>query len=173
VVVPAVAKELPYIDVITESVNGPIRILLGWYAVTTECSPPLALLFSSWTLTAFMMTGKRYAEYRFIGSRMRAAAYRSSFRWYNERSLTLAMIGYAVLSVIFFVILVVGSAQLRLLVMLPYIAVFIVWFIKLSARKDSVVREPERIWKDPAFAVYSLGIVILFAVLGLARTPFF
>lgn len=164
---PLRAKEIPYADVIVESVNGPIRIAIGWYAVTTASPPPLALLLSCWTLAAFVMAGKRYAEYRFIGDPNRAAAYRSSFRWYTERSLMAAMVAYSLLSLLFFALLVLDTGQDRLFWMIPFIALFIVWFIRLSAGKDAVVREPEHIWERPAFAGYCIGMAILFAVLSL------
>jgi len=164
---PLRAKELPYLDVVTESANGPMRIALGWYAVTTACPPPLTFLASCWALAAFVMAGKRYAEYRFIGDPVVAAAYRSSFRTYTERSLLLGMIVYALLSLVFFAVLAKDSGQLRLLWILPFAVVFIGWFIWLSARKDPVIREPEHIWKRPAFAAYCIGLAILFAVLGL------
>jgi len=164
---PVRAKEIPYADVIVESVNGPIRIAIGWYAVTTACGPPLAFLLSCWTLAAFVMAGKRYAEYRFIDDPNRAAAYRSSFRWYTERSLMISMIVYALASLLFFALQVLDSGRYRLFWMLPFIALFIVWFVRLSAGKEAVVREPEHIWERPAFAGYCIGMAILFAVLGL------
>jgi 4-hydroxybenzoate polyprenyltransferase len=164
---PIRAKEIPYADVIVESVNGPIRIALGWYAVTTECPPPVAFLLSCWALAAFVMAGKRHAEYRFIGDADRAAAYRSSFRWYTEKSLMAGMIVYALFSLLFFVLLVLDTGLDRMLWMIPFILVFIAWFIRLSVGKDAVVREPEHIWERPAFAGYCIGMAILFAVLGL------
>ena len=33
---PIRTKDLPYIDVITESVNNPIRFLLGWFMIVTQ-----------------------------------------------------------------------------------------------------------------------------------------
>ena len=164
---PLRAKEVPCVDVITESANGPIRIAIGWYAVTTASPPPLLFLLSCWALAAFVMAGKRFAEYRFIGDPESAAAYRSSFRWYTERRLMAGMILYAFASVIFFVVLVAGHGPLRLLWMLPFVAVFIAWFLRLSARKDRFVREPEHIWERPVFAAYCIGMAVLFAVLGL------
>jgi 4-hydroxybenzoate polyprenyltransferase len=164
---PVRAKEIPYADVIVESVNGPIRLAIGWYAVTTVSRPPLAFLLSCWTLAAFVMAGKRHAEYRFIGDPNRAAAYRSSFRWYTERSLMATMVAYALASLLFFALLVLDSGRDRLFWMIPFISLFIVWFIRLSTRKDAVVREPEHIWERPAFAGYCIGMTILFGVLGL------
>jgi 4-hydroxybenzoate polyprenyltransferase len=164
---PLRAKELPYADVIVESVNGPIRLAIGWYAVTTACPPHPAFLLSCWCLAAFVMAGKRYAEYRFLGDPDRAAAYRSSFRWYTERNLMASMIAYSLASLLFFALLVVDTGVSRLFWMLPFIALFIVWFIRLSARKDAFVREPEHIWERPVLAGYCIGMAVLFALLGL------
>jgi len=124
-------------------------------------------LLSCWALAAFVMAGKRFAEYRFIHDPEEAAAYRSSFRWYTERRLMVGMIVSAVLSVVFFAVLVAGYGSLRLLWMLPFVAVFIAWFIRLAARKDRFVREPEHLWERPVFAAYCIGMAVLFAVLGL------
>ena len=77
------------------------------------------------------------------------------------------MIAYAVLSLLFFAVLVLDVGPDRLFWMIPFIALFVVWFIRLSARKDAVVREPEHIWERPAFAAYCIGMAILFAVLSL------
>lgn len=165
---PLRAKEIPYLDVVVESANGPIRLALGWYAVTTACSPPVSFLLSCWALAAFVMAGKRYAEYRFIGDANRAAAYRSSFRRYTERSLMTTMILYSLVSLLFFLFLVLDTGLHRLLWLVPLILFFIVWFIWLSVRNEAVVREPEHIWERPAFAGYCIGLAILFALLGLS-----
>lgn len=80
---PIRTKELPYLDVISESVNAPIRLLLGWFALGESGLPPIALLVSYWGFGAFLMAAKRYAEYRYIASPARAAAYRKSFSFFQ------------------------------------------------------------------------------------------
>ena len=71
---PLRTKEWPYLDVLSESVNNPIRLLLGWFALVTTHVPPLSLVISYWMVGAFFMAMKRYAEYRHIGDRSVAAA---------------------------------------------------------------------------------------------------
>src|SRR5579862_7517968 len=39
---PVRTKDVPYLDVLTESVNNPLRMLLGWYAVTSLIIPPVS-----------------------------------------------------------------------------------------------------------------------------------
>ena len=41
---PIRTKEIPYVDVITESFNNPIRLLLGWFAVTAGRIPEERLI---------------------------------------------------------------------------------------------------------------------------------
>jgi hypothetical protein len=41
---PARTKDVPYLDVLTESINNPLRMLLGWYAVTSVMTPPDSLV---------------------------------------------------------------------------------------------------------------------------------
>ena len=63
-------KDKAFLDVISESINNPLRLLLGWYAVVPadyRLLPPLSIIFAWWFFGALLMTGKRYSEYRFIG----------------------------------------------------------------------------------------------------------
>ena len=60
-------KDFPYVDVLCESFNNPIRLALGWYALIPELFPPVSLLLAYWMVGAFFMTAKRFAEYRSIG----------------------------------------------------------------------------------------------------------
>lgn len=82
-------KDLPYLDVLSESVNNPIRLLLGWFIINKLYPPTLSLIMAYWMIGAFFMTVKRYAEYRRIGDPAIAEKYRKSFSYYNEYRLIL------------------------------------------------------------------------------------
>src|SRR5262249_51525521 len=41
---PLRSKEFPYLDVLSESINNPVRLLLGWFAVAPGEFPPVSLL---------------------------------------------------------------------------------------------------------------------------------
>ena len=71
---PIRTKEWAYVDVLSESINNPIRLLLGWFALVTSHVPPASLAISYWMAGAFLMAVKRYAEYRHIGNPEAAAA---------------------------------------------------------------------------------------------------
>ncbi|MBA3967122.1 MAG: UbiA family prenyltransferase, partial [Nitrospirales bacterium] len=92
---PIRTKELPYLDVLSEALNNPIRLLLGWFALVTNSIPPLSLVLAYWMVGAFFMATKRFAEYRRIDDPIRARGYRKSFGYYTENRLLLSMFFYA------------------------------------------------------------------------------
>ena len=73
---PIRTKDKAYLDTLSESVNNPIRFLLGWFIVTPYFIPPGSVLLAYWMGGAFLMGVKRYSEYRGIGDPARAALYR-------------------------------------------------------------------------------------------------
>ena len=83
---PVRSKDLPYVDVLSESVNNPLRMLAGWFIVGTASVAPASLLLSYWMVGCYFMAMKRYAEYREIGDPTRAAAYRQVVRLLHGRS---------------------------------------------------------------------------------------
>ncbi len=78
-------KDRIYIDVLSESINNPIRLMLGWFIVTSYPLPPSSLVLGYWMGGAFLMAIKRYAEFRFIDSHELAGSYRRSFIFYTEK----------------------------------------------------------------------------------------
>jgi decaprenyl-phosphate phosphoribosyltransferase len=93
-------KDIAYLDVLSESFNNPLRLLLGWYAFDAIALPPSSVMLSYWMGGAYLMAIKRYAEYREIADPGRAALYRKSFEHYTEQSLLLSAFFYALNSVL-------------------------------------------------------------------------
>ena len=65
---PVRSKDLPYVDVLSEAVNNPIRMLAGWFIAGTASVAPASLLFSYWMIGCYFMAIKRYAEFRELGT---------------------------------------------------------------------------------------------------------
>ncbi len=84
---PIRTKDIVYLDVLSESINNMIRLLLGWFIVCEDVYPPSSILVGYWMAGAFLMTVKRYAEYRMINNPSLAGSYRKSFATYTEASL--------------------------------------------------------------------------------------
>jgi 4-hydroxybenzoate polyprenyltransferase len=183
---PVRTKDLPYLDVITESINNPIRLLIGWYAMTAALYEirdmpdmwpdagfaaskssfcPMSVLMAWWTLGAFLMTAKRFAEYRFIGSHWRAKAYRRSFHFYSEEKLLVAMIVYISLFMLSFGVMAIRY-NLNLVLGVPLFIVFIVWFFHLSFQENSPVKEPEKLLRNKKFMLFCLVMFVLLIALS-------
>lgn len=98
-------KDVPYIDVLVESVNNPIRFSLGWFLILPNIGPSMLILLLTWTSAAIVLTMKRYFE--LITYRGQLSLYRSTFKSYTLRSLKLMTVFYILLTGILLFLLVV------------------------------------------------------------------
>lgn len=149
------SKDKPYIDVLSESINNPIRLLLGWYATGITTDPPLSLLLAYWMIGAFFMAVKRFAEYRKINNPERAARYRRSFIFYNEPRLLTSILYYGVAFGLFFGIFLIRY-KMELILSVPLIAGFMAWYLQLGFLTNSPAQYPERLYREHTFTLYCL-----------------
>jgi len=160
---PIRSKDIPYVDVLSESINNPLRFCLGWYSVVTAILPPASLLVSYWMLGCYFMSLKRFSEYRQIADPAAAAAYRSSFRHYSEESLLNSATFYAAACMLFF-----GAFMMRyrieLILSFPVVAWLMAVYFSLSFRHESAVQNPERLYREPKLMI-PLGICVALIVL--------
>lgn len=142
-------KDRAFLDVIAESFNNPIRLWLGWYAIAPQNSfPPLSIVLAWWMFGALLMTGKRYAEYRFINSPERSGAYRRSFKTYTEKSLLIAMITYANLFC-FCAGTAVAVYRPNLVFAFPAVVAAIIAYFNTAVSSQGARLEPEQLLKSP------------------------
>ncbi len=152
---PVRSKDKPYFDVLSESVNNPIRLMLGWYATGITILPPVSLLLAYWMVGAFFMAIKRLAEFRMIASPTVSASYRRSFAYYNEERLLKSIIYYATAFGLFFGIFLIRY-RMELILSIPLIAGFMTWYIHLGFLDNSPAQYPERLYKERGFVIYCL-----------------
>lgn len=93
-------KDIPYIDVLCEAANSPLRILLGWMIILTSSLPDPETLLAFWSAGAYLMARKRMKELRVLENPAVASAYRKSFTHYDRRRLLTCMITYAMLTLL-------------------------------------------------------------------------
>lgn len=132
---PVRSKDLPYLDVLTESFNNPLRLFLGWFAVVNDTFPPLSLIISYWMAGAFLMAVKRFAEYRFLNNPAIAAKYRTSFRYYNEENLLVSILFYTAMCALFGGIFIVRY-RIELILFEPVISGFFAYYLKLGLKEN-------------------------------------
>ncbi len=156
---PVRTKDKPYLDVLSEAVNNPLRLLVGWYCTGIHVLPPASLVAAYWMVGAFFMAVKRFAEFRRINDPERAAAYRLSFRHYNEQRLLVSITYYGVAFGLFFGIFLIRY-RLELILSVPLIAGFVAWYIHLGFLSDSPAQSPEKLFKQTGFTFYTILCVI-------------
>ena len=167
---PVRSKELPYVDVLTESINNPLRLLLGWFAISHNDMPPLSIGLSYWMAGAFFMASKRFAERRSIGDVDVAGAYRKSFRHYTEESLLISMFFYATAAALFLGIFIIHY-HLELILSAPLLAGFFAFYLHVALKKDSSAQTPERLYRERFLMGYLLLCVTAFVLLMFIRIP--
>jgi len=162
---PVRLKDRVFMDVLSESVNNPLRLLLGWYGTGTALVIPVSLVIAYWMLGAFFMAIKRFAEFRLIGDPETAARYRRSFAGYTEEKLLLSIVYYAVSFGLFFGVFLLRY-QVELILSLPLLAGFMAWYIHIGFQPDSPAQYPERLYRQKGFMAYTaLCAGVMFALL--------
>jgi decaprenyl-phosphate phosphoribosyltransferase len=153
---PIRSKDLPYVDVLSEAVNNPLRLLAGWFMVGTASVAPASLLLSYWMIGCYFMAMKRYAEYRDIADPARAAAYRRSFAFYTEERLLVSIMFYGSSAMLFLGAFIMRY-RLELILSFPLIALVMAMYLLLAFKKNSAVQRPEGLYREPTL----MGAVVL------------
>ena len=163
-------KDRRYLDVLSESINNPIRFLLGWFAVTGALLPPGSVLLAYWMGGAFLMGTKRYAEYRGIGNPSIAGLYRKSFTTYTEASLLLSSFFYALCAMFLLGVFLI-KYRIELILSFPMFAVLFTWYLAISLQPESAAQAPEKLYKQPLFMAFSALTFAVVAVLFYVHIP--
>ncbi|WP_460925051.1 UbiA family prenyltransferase [Pontibacter brevis] len=177
------SKDRVYLDVLSESVNNPIRFALGWFIFTPVLAlpqsawdiewltfPPSSIIIAYWMGGAFLMATKRFAEFRLIDNPDLAGLYRKSFKYYTENSLLISMFFYALTSAFFLGIFLVKN-RLELLISFPFFALLFAWYLKIGLLKDSPVQGSEKLYTRKWFMLYVVFFAALLVTLMFVDIP--
>jgi len=167
---PMRSKEIPYLDVLSESVNNAIRLLIGWFAITSNHLPPVSIILGYWMGGAFLMATKRFSEYRMIGDKQAASLYRKSFKFYSEKSLLISAFFYALMSVFFSGVFMI-KYRAELILDIPLICCLFCIYFYLSFEKNSSAQKPEKLFKEKYLMLYLIIILIITCVLLIVDIP--
>lgn len=182
---PVRSKDRVYLDVLTESINNPIRFALGWFMVPLAAGhyldnrwdleffdslPPLSIIIAYWMGGAFLMATKRFAEYRLIDNPEIAGLYRRSFKFYTENSLLISMFFYAITCAFFLGIFLIKN-RIEMLISFPFFALLFAWYLKIGLLKNSPVQGKEKLWTRKWFMLYLVIFAALVCVLMFVDIP--
>jgi len=178
------SKDRVFLDVLTESINNPIRFAAGWFIFTPSLGapgskwdlnwintfPPVSIIIAYWMGGAFLMATKRFAEYRLIANPEIAGLYRRSFKFYTENSLLVSMFFYAITSAFFMGIFLIKD-RIELLVSFPFFALLFSWYLRIGLLNDSPVQGSEKLYTRKWFMLYLLLFTTLLCVLMFIKIP--
>ncbi|MGY3054674.1 decaprenyl-phosphate phosphoribosyltransferase [Pedobacter sp. UYEF25] len=178
------SKERVFLDVLSESINNPIRFAAGWFIFSPALGipntkwdldwintfPPLSIMLAYWMGGAFLMATKRFAEFRLIGDAELAGLYRRSFKFYTENSLLVSMFFYAITCAFFMGIFLIKD-RIELLVSFPFFALLFSWYLRIGLLNDSPVQGSEKLYVRKWFMTYLVLFAILICVLMFVDIP--
>ncbi len=170
---PLRSKDKPYWDVISESINNPLRLLIGWVMIDSTTLPPSSVILAYWFGGAFLMAAKRYSEYREIVAshgRELLVRYRASFAGYSEESLSISCFVYGLLSTFFLAIFLIKYRVEYLLIVPPVIALF-GYYLALSMKPASSAQNPEKLFREPRLIALVVALVGMFVLATYVDMP--
>ena len=167
---PMRAKDQPYVDVVAEAINNPIRMLAGWFIVTSATMAPASLLLSYWMIGCYFMALKRYAELRSIDDRSVAGAYRLSFKHYTPERLTVAIMFFAASAMLFFGAFCMRY-RLELILAFPLIALVMAMYLRVALKPNSVAQNPEHLYRERGLMTAVVATTIAMAILLTVDLP--
>ncbi len=170
---PVRSKDRVYLDVITEAINNPIRLTLGWAMVSSHTIPPLSLMVLYWAGGAFLMAAKRLSEYRFIineKGKDAAAAYRRSFRYYSVETLIVSCFVYA-LTTSFGIAVFLIKYRAEFVFTFPLIVVLFGYYLYLGLQPSSVAQKPEKPHRDGKLIAILAALVVVTVFFAFVDMP--
>lgn len=171
---PIRSKDIAFFDVISESINNPLRLTIGWLMIDPSTLPPASILLSYWLGGAFLMAAKRYSEYKDIvasHSKDLLVRYRKSFSGYTEQSLSMSCFVYAMLSLAFLSIFLVKYRAEYILV-LPFVVLLFAQYFSMAGKTDSTAQRPEDLFSERALIASVVGMGVTFVLSTVVDMPF-
>ncbi len=170
---PLRTKDRTFLDVISESINNPIRLTLGWAMVDPTTLPPASLLLAYWMGGAYLMAIKRFAEYRTLAETAgteRLVRYRKSFRAYTESSLLVSAFLYALMTAFFLAVFVI-KYRVEYLLALPLFAALFAAYLRLGLEPASSAQTPEKLFKEKSLMLTVALLAVALALLTWIDVP--
>ncbi len=167
---PLRTKDVPYLDVVSEAINNPLRMLAGWYLSGIDALPITSLLISYWMAGCYFMAVKRYAEVRELDLQ-ELARYRPCFRRYTEQNLLVSIVFYVCLAMLFLG-LFIARYRLELALSFPLVAWVMCAYLGLAFKRNSPAQHPEKLYRQPLLVIPAALCVIAMIALLFIDVPF-
>ena len=156
-------KDRPYLDILSESLNNPVRLILGWTIIEPIYLPPASIILCFWMGGAFLMTIKRFAELRYV-KRKTLIKYRITFKYYTENKLLLKSFFYSLMACFFLGIFLI-KYRIEYLLLFPLISLLFTYYLHLGLKKSSITQTPEKLFKNIKLVILTIFIFLAFIFL--------
>jgi 4-hydroxybenzoate polyprenyltransferase len=170
---PIRTKDKAYLDVISESINNPLRLMIGWSMVDPTTFPPASIILAFWAGGAFLMAAKRLSEFREIVAshgRELLERYRASFAGYSETSLTVSCLIYSLYSSFFLAVFLI-KYHVEYLLTVPVIIALFAQYIALAMQPGSSAQKPEKLFRERGLIVLVALLAAIFVVTTFVNIP--
>ena len=170
---PIRTKDRVYLDVLSEAINNPIRLALGWAMVSNHTIPPLSLIVLYWAGGAFLMAAKRLSEFRYIVAEKGPegpGAYRRSFLYYTNESLIISCFVYALMTSFGIAIFLIKYRS-EFVFTFPLIVLLFGYYLYLGLQPMSVAQKPEKLHKDWKLIMIVLALIVSAVFLSFVDIP--
>jgi decaprenyl-phosphate phosphoribosyltransferase len=167
---PMRAKDQPYVDVLSEAINNPLRMLAGWFIVTSATMAPASLLLSYWMIGCYFMALKRYAELKSLGDPSAAGAYRLSFKHYTPERLIVSIMFFAAAAMLFFGAFCMRY-RLELILAFPLVALVMAMYLRVALKPNSAAQNPEHLYRERGLMTAVVATTIAMLVLLVVDLP--
>ena len=164
-------KDIPYLDVLTEALTNPVRMVAGWLLLGLPALMiPISLLLAYWMVGCYFMGVKRFAELRELRDRIRLEGYRRVFRFYTEPRLLVSIVFYASAAMLFLGAFIMRY-RLELVLSFPLVALVMAGYLALAFRRESPVQAPETLYREPLVVVPMVACAVVMGVLLFVDVP--
>ena len=156
------AKDISYLDFIIESVNNPIRLLLGFSMFNSQFWLPSSILIFYWSAGAFLMACKRYAEYNSLDKNI-LTKYRKSFKIYNKNNLLLSIFFTSMLSISMITVFMI-KYKIEFIFFIISIAILFLYYLYLTLKPNSEIQNINHLYKNKFLILIISFCIIIFII---------
>jgi 4-hydroxybenzoate polyprenyltransferase len=170
---PLRTKDVPYLDVVSEAINNPLRLIIGWTMIDPTTLPPGSVILLCWCGGAFLMAAKRLSEYResvASHSKQLLACYRLSFAGYSEASLMISCFVYSLFAV-FFLAMFLIKYRIEYLLTVPVVIALFSYYMAIAMRAESSAQRPEKLFRERGLIALVLVLSAVFLIASFIHIP--
>lgn len=168
-------KDRFLIDIYLESLNSPIRFVIGWLSASDDSLPPISTILLFLFGGAFLMSAKRVSELNLLRGKLShdlIVSYRKSFRYYTPERLIFIMqtnFGFAIALLTIFTTKYNPDFIYYIIVV---VFIFALYSKSTFGNEIHVTEKPHFLYKDRSVIIIVLIGILSFALVSYLNLNF-